>query len=400
MQQEQKSLPAKITAPRPKGAFVRRRLHETLDAAGKASVTWVAGPPGSGKTTLVSTYLRKKSCTVLWYRIDEGDADIANFFYYLALAAGAAANGSGAGLPVFSAVYAEDQLTFSRRFFEQLFDLLPGPFALVFDNYQRVAEDPRVEALMECAVEALPDTGQLFVLSRTLPSRAFGRLIVNEDLKLIGWQDLKLDTREIEGIASSRVAEQLSPADLRLLQTRSRGWMAGLILLLETLSTDRAIDGKPERGSVEVLFDYFARELFEQQDQDTRELLLQLAVLTVATPDVAEELTANARAGQMLVWLHRNNYFTERHATGSSSYEFHPLFREFLLDRLRMTYSAKDIRHLNRRAARLLEDRNQFEVAIDHYCLARDWEAAARLICAHAGDMERQGRANTLSTLR
>lgn len=46
------------------------------------------GPPGAGKTTLAASYLDSQKRPLLWYQLDEGDADAATFFHYLGLAAG------------------------------------------------------------------------------------------------------------------------------------------------------------------------------------------------------------------------------------------------------------------------------------------------------------------------
>jgi ATP/maltotriose-dependent transcriptional regulator MalT len=67
--------------------LVRPRLVRRLDLARKKPVTWVWAPPGAGKTTLVASYLAARRTRGLWYKVDEGDADVATFFYYLGLAA-------------------------------------------------------------------------------------------------------------------------------------------------------------------------------------------------------------------------------------------------------------------------------------------------------------------------
>jgi len=41
---------AKVTCPASTGYFPRHRLYRLLDKARKASVLWITGPPGCGKT--------------------------------------------------------------------------------------------------------------------------------------------------------------------------------------------------------------------------------------------------------------------------------------------------------------------------------------------------------------
>ena len=48
---------AKTTRPSASNVLPRERLFAALDAARRASLLWVHGPPGCGKTSLVSSYL-------------------------------------------------------------------------------------------------------------------------------------------------------------------------------------------------------------------------------------------------------------------------------------------------------------------------------------------------------
>src|ERR1039457_4973477 len=77
---------AKITRPKLSNVFARKRLFKELDNSKKKAVTWITGPAGSGKTTLVASYLDARKLPCLWYQVDSGDADIATFFYYMGLA--------------------------------------------------------------------------------------------------------------------------------------------------------------------------------------------------------------------------------------------------------------------------------------------------------------------------
>ena len=77
---------AKITRPTLPKVFPRERLFKMLEEGRERSVIWISGPAGSGKTTLVAGYIESRRIPCLWYQIDEGDSDVATFFYYLGLA--------------------------------------------------------------------------------------------------------------------------------------------------------------------------------------------------------------------------------------------------------------------------------------------------------------------------
>ena len=107
---------------------------------------------------------------------------------------------------------------------------------------------------------------------------------------------------------------------------------------------------------------------------------------------MAEAFTDRTRADRVFSTLHRNHLFLEKRMGGETSYQYHPLFREFLLARLDAAYSGKDLGKLRRKAAMILEEEGQHEAAIGQLCRAGCWEDAAHLIIKHAGSLVSQGR--------
>ena len=76
----------KTTRPTLASVLARDKLFTVLDGREHASVLWVWGPPGSGKTTLVASYLESRDLDSHWYQLDTGDSDVATFFYFMGLA--------------------------------------------------------------------------------------------------------------------------------------------------------------------------------------------------------------------------------------------------------------------------------------------------------------------------
>jgi len=145
---------AKITRPVPSGCLPRTRLFRLVDrGCKKASLLWICGPPGCGKTTLVSTYLEARNIPALWYRIDAGDDDLASFFYYLGIAGKRAAPRMGKPLPLLTPEYLAGIQEFNRHFFENLFARLSPARALVFDDYHEI---PTKSPLHDVIVTASP----------------------------------------------------------------------------------------------------------------------------------------------------------------------------------------------------------------------------------------------------
>jgi len=395
MKQKHPSL-AKITRPSLTGIYPVERLFRLLDQGRKRQVIWITGPPGSGKTTLVSSYLDARKLKNIWYQCDEGDEDIATFFYYMRLAAKRAAPRRRKPLPLFTPEYLKGISTFTRRYFENLYSRLKPPFAVVLDSYQEVQANSMFHEVMRVALSEIPEGGSVILISRTNPLPSMASLRVSPGMEVLGWDELQLTVEESSGIALLRGEKRLSEETIRQLHDRTQGWMAGLVLLLEQAETEGLMSDSPTEFTPGVIFDYFAGEIFQKTNKKTQDFLLKTAFLPRMTVRMAEELTGQSRAGRILSDLNHRQYFTQKHGHSEPSYQYHPLFREFLLARARDSITPKQRTELKRTAAALLEESGQAEDAASLYREARDWKGLARLICTHAPSLMAQGRGRAL----
>src|SRR5687767_9139401 len=141
----------KTTRPSVSAVLPRKRLFAVLDAHEAAA--WITGPPGCGKTTLAASWLDHARVPYLWYQLDEGDADVATFFYYLSLAAAAREGAEATKLPLLTPEYHAGLAVFTRRYFERLFAQFKAPFALVFDGYHEVPASSQLQEVLRIALE-------------------------------------------------------------------------------------------------------------------------------------------------------------------------------------------------------------------------------------------------------
>lgn len=74
---------AKLSPPRGANWLVRRRLNLLIDKAAQGGAVWVAAEPGAGKSTLAAAWSSTRAGKLLWYRVDESDADAGVAFGYL-----------------------------------------------------------------------------------------------------------------------------------------------------------------------------------------------------------------------------------------------------------------------------------------------------------------------------
>lgn len=384
---------AKISPPQLTQVYLRTRLFKSLDGARrKHRVIWLHAPAGAGKTTLIASYAKTRGLATTWYQVDGGDADIASFFYYLGLAA----PHRRPPLPILTPDFLPGLTIFTRKFFRQFFTRIRHPGVLVLDNYQEVPVDAPMQEALVHGFEEIPPGVTVVVVSRAEPPPAFARLRASGAIALIGWDDVKLTEKESIGLAARRQPKQRLPRSvLQHLHRHTQGWTAGMVLLLEQ-ARDRSLLSALSDGHGEALFDYFASEIFRYTEPRVRDFLLHTAFLPKISSTVAQTLTGDTDAERILRDLARRGYFTVRHPGAQGMYEYHPLFRQFLMNQAGARFAPEQLREIWHRSAELLAQADDVEGAIALLRMTQDWPSLAALALQQAPLMMSQGRHVTL----
>jgi DNA-binding SARP family transcriptional activator len=261
---------------------------------------------------------------------------------------------------------------------------------LVFDNYQDVPAQARLHELLAAGFGEIPEAVRIIVISRHDLPASFARLQACDHLARIDWDQLRLSEKESSGVIRARQSKTASLPSIRALHESTRGWVAGLVLLLEKSRTQPPVSLNALPVDQSALFNYFATEIFEDAEAPVQDLLLRTALLSKITVASAAQVARHSDAERMLSDLARRNYFTVRHADGS--YDYHPLFREFLTNRAITVYSAARLRTLRIESAQALVRDGEFEAAAALLRDAADWKELRSLIVEQAPILVAQGR--------
>ncbi|SHN31478.1 BTAD domain-containing putative transcriptional regulator [Rhizobacter sp. OV335] len=396
--QQPKLVPSKICAPRAERALPRPRLFDQLDAMHSATISWICAAPGAGKTTLAASYLARRDQSVIWFELGADDADSATFFHYLGRALANVGNADRVALPALLPAQLPTLARYTRRCAEAIADALAPGSVIVFDNYEQLPAASAVHEIVRDIACLLAPALRVIVLSRSEPPAAFARLRLNQALVLLGGAQLNLLADEAAALVAAHApAAGASPPGLaEALLRESEGWVAGFTLLLAQRGDGPA---SAKGTSRQLLFDYFASELFERFDSSLQTALLCTALLPTISAAAATRLTAHPDVGAALADLQRRNCFCREHdgaGTGQVLYEYHALFRTFLLERAVTQIAQDDWRDLQRRAAGLLVESEQPEAAAALYRSAADCDGLAALVLREAERLLAAGRHRTL----
>lgn len=380
-------LPAKVTPPRASGSVARPRLWARLDAVRRSGgAVWVAGAPGSGKTTLVASWLAARRLRSAWMRIDADDADLPTLFLHLAAAARRASS-TGARLPALEPGL--DPEVFARRFFRTLFASLRRGAILVIDDLDELSGEGPLQLLLRALLEELPQGSMAVLGARREPPRALAHARVERTLHVLRPHELELTPEETLTLAR-RHGFRGSKAEAQALHRSAHGWATGLTLLLS--------GGRPADRGEDATFDYFAEEIFARADGATRRVLMETALLDGPTASLVAHATGDPRAPRLLATLARRGLFTHAHDREDPAFEFHALFRAFLLRRGREELPPGRADEVRRAAALVLAAGGgaAAEAAFDLFVEAGALEEASALAARVAPELLAQGRAEVL----
>ena len=377
-------LPPQIGAdmlPRP--ALVERLQQAVV----RHPLTLVSAPAGSGKTTLVASWLATQpSQSTIWLRLTEAEDDLEGFFLALLTTLRQLDPDFGQD---WQALLTTDpdinraRLRLAAILINEIMAASITPFTLVLDDLHFL-QNPAVVGVLDSLLAEMPAGMRLVATSRYDPPLALARLRVQGRLAEFRLEDLRFAVDEAYELLNDRLQLKLRQAELEQLQGHTAGWIAGLRLLALSLSP---LDTMSKRTaflqnltlSGRHLFDFLVQEIFAAQSQAMQHFLLVTSILAELTPAYCRAVTEDEHAPQQLEEAFRHNLFLTvvAGADGVLVYQYHDLFAQFLRQQLAQRLSASEIQALHRRAANAMM---RIDARIHHFLEARCWSEAIKAI--------------------
>jgi LuxR family maltose regulon positive regulatory protein len=370
-----------IPLPRPK-AVARPHLIERLNEGLQRKLTLLSAPAGFGKTTLVSEWIAGCGRPTAWLSLDEGDGDPARFLTYLVASLQTIAADIGAGL---LAVIQSPQPPPIESILTALLNeitTIPDHFMLVLDDYHLVDAKP-VDQALAFLLEHLPPQMHLVIATREDPHLPLARLRARGQLTELRAADLRFTPAEAAEFLNQMMGLNLSAEDIRALETRTEGWIAGLQLAALSMQGDQDATGfiKSFTGSHRFVLDYLVEEVLHQQPESIQTFLLSTSILDSLCGPLCDAVLLDSSApGQAtLEYLEHSNLFIVPLDNQRRWYRYHHLFADVLRMHL-LAEQPDQVSTLHRRASEWYEHNGLTDNAIRYALAAGDFVRAADMV--------------------
>ena len=364
--------------PKPKWnlntVYISERLQESLRPISRCAMTTVVAPMGYGKTTAVNWYLseRAKAETPHIIRISVYSDNLAIFWKSVQEAFARAGFGFLREYPCPTDAAGGGLLV------DDLCHTLAGetPCYLFIDDFHLLT-DKRAALFLCMPANRLPANVHLIVASRDrfLPAAEAVRL--GAKVYQIGTEQLRLNHTEL-AVYAHRCGTELSDAQIESLLYSSEGWFSAVYLNLRTLSERGVL---PSRHS--DIYATFTAAMIDPLPEKQREFLAVMGLADEFTIEMAQYVTGDPDAGQVLSLLTEQNAFVTRLPDGVT-YRFHHMMKA-CAERRFLKLDAETQRLYWERFGLWHEQHRQYLHAIAAYRRSENYDALLRVIRSDAG---------------
>src|SRR5687767_9888529 len=401
MQDKSFFLRTKLLPPRAASELLERpRLTKKLEANLGAPITLVAADAGCGKTTLIADFVRNQNRQSVWYQLDHTDADPVVFLGYVARGIKNLCPEFGEAIFPYLSEANEEMLRFPERAVDlvinEILQSVEQPFILVLDDYHHIGRETVVHKMVDRLLQYSSDLVHLIITTRDLPPLAIMRRRSQSAALVITRDDLLFTDGEVRELFRKTLNVELKDEEIAEYRGRTHGWITALQLVrqvavqeMHSVSETSPLDLHDIlQQSEKDIFDYFAEEVFSRESVETRQLLMKLAVLESLQLDLCSVVFPELRCSAALPELAQKNVFltVAGDATSSEEYRFHPLFREFLLRRLRSETGQTGVAEERNRIADYFLQNRKWEMALPYLLDANNFDRAASVIAETGGD--------------
>jgi LuxR family maltose regulon positive regulatory protein len=368
----------------------------------------LVAPEGSGKTTLVSSWMKsnqqiEQPLRFAWLSLDDGDNDIARFLCGLVTALQQAQ--PGLGITILAELDCPKQPNLPGLLAALLMEISASQASIycVLDDFHAIISERLHQGVGFLASNLPPNLALVIVSDKDLPD-PLKRLCQQEEWPVLGMEDLRFKPAHARAMLEANFKVKITDGQARTLTSRTQG------LALAIHLAGLALQGHPSPDSFwqelkeadSPGLDFLLNLVWERQMEAVREFLLFTSLLNRLSGPLCDHilraspsgLQAPGRGQASLEHLSKNRVLTYSLDNDCKWFRYHPLLAQMLRAKLEESYPGSMI-PLHQRASQWAELNGDLEAAIHHALEAGDEERASVMVELNALTWIGQGELTT-----
>jgi len=281
----------------------RIKIVMEIDRLSRRSILFIHSPAGYGKTTAVALWARRKNTA--WFSLDEFSCDAVKIYKRLLLALSCKV----------SASYDDAPLEYTIDALEKHGENWPE--AVVIDDFH-LCTDMSVARALPLIRSRIPPSTAFIIISRNPPPE----VLIDQTLKgkVHEISDLQFSDDEIV-VLFNKNQIQISKDEAQIIRERTHGWAAALAAIL---LSDKNFSSNLSNSK--TLNDYLRTHVFDYRKD--YHIFKKCAVCDILYPSLCKAVTGQNNAWEIISDFASKTGLLVR--TGSDTYRFHTLLKEFL----------------------------------------------------------------------
>lgn len=357
---------AKLKRPIPrKNYVVRRHLFLKLQTMDEYRLIVIEGGAGSGKTTLISSFIDEYKLDMKWLTLDKNFNDAFLFFQYFVEMFHDEINQSAyhrlfedcmmkEGLYQVVAMLCQDLQSSHQQY-------------IVLDNVHYMTDAFLCE-LLDMLLEQLPQDIHIIMLGRLLPKIHLGQLYANHQVLTLSARELIMNDEEAKQFLSKTLQIDY---DEKIIQS-AHGWVAALELL-----SSFSIDLHDKVMQMDILEDYIEREFLRDWDPQIVEFIHLTAILNYFDEDLCHYICPHISFGNTIQFLMHHHILLMQ--VDEHVYTYHDLIKDYFMKKFELYDKEYKSQYLMK-VAYYYEKRNEYDECLRYLLWNQDYEKMMELL--------------------
>lgn len=370
----------KLKMPQPRnGYIVREELFSKLEKINEYKVTLVKGGAGTGKTTLITTFVKEnKILNLKWISIDDSCNNVFIFWNYFIEAVGEYLGNAKQDF------LSMQDSNFQKENMKKIITLLINnldeneDIYIVFDDFYYITEEFLLHTI-DFFIKNTSDNIHIIIITRHEPTLYLGSLNMEGKLLIIDDNDFKLSSKEGFKFLTQTLRLSQSEENLKLINEVSEGWIGGMQLVAAAVGCKNKSEIINLNFNNRMLGEYLTKEIYEFLNEEEKKFLIVTSILSYFNEEICSKLLENIQYKKMIEGLIEKNILIICIDEENGIYRYHNILKEYLIGKFK-ELEKEEQWNLHFNAAKILEELGDNNEALEQLIVSKGYNEAMELI--------------------